>query len=163
MLKELIHKLSQLIHELREDRRERHRHHKQKVRIWIITFDPDEPLKKEQQMKLSKPIAPGFRRPFIITPDEPVDKRSDGSFLGVEVLSGNSTVTVDPSSTPTSLKGWINGDGDVGQKSVRLTVDGHIGEGETPVTLDVDFEVTTPDATSIANLVEGADEPIPAA
>lgn len=131
------------------------------VRVWTIAFESDVPIPKGSKVKLSKPIKPGFRRPFTITPDEAVDKREDGSFLGVEFLSGDSTVTIDPSSTATSLKGWLNGDGATGAKAVRFIADGHVGDGDQPVTLDVEFDVANPDATSLAAFVEGADEPIP--
>lgn len=112
-------------------------------------------------MDLKKPIKPGYRRPFTITPDEPVDVRADGTFWASEILTGDSTVTYDPASTATSLQGWFNGDGSTGAKSVRLKADGHLGEGELEVTLDVDYVVSTPDATSISALVEGTDELIP--
>ncbi len=112
-------------------------------------------------MKLSKPIKPGFRRPFTITPDEAVDKRDDGSFVKVTVLAGDSTVTLDTAnSTETSIKGWLNGDGATGDKSVQFEADGHVGEGDQPVTLTVDFAVAHPDAT-VLGFSEGADEPIP--
>lgn len=113
-------------------------------------------------MKLTKPIKPGFRRPFTITPDEAVDVRSDGSFFAVETVAGDSTVTIDPTSTATALKGWFNGDGATGDKSFRISADGHIGDGDIAVTLDVDYTVATPDAT-LLTLAEGVDEPIPAA
>lgn len=111
-------------------------------------------------MKLEKPIKPGFRRPFTITPDEPVDRMDNGQFITVEVLSGDSTVTIDPSSTATSIKGFLNGDGSIGDKAVRFTADGHIGDGVVSVTLDIEYTVTTPDAT-VLGFTEGTDEPIP--
>lgn len=113
-------------------------------------------------MKLSKPIKPGFRRPFTITPDEAVDVNDSGTFVKVEIVTGDSTVTIDPASTATSIKGYINGDGATGSKAVRFIADGHVGEGDQPVSLDVEFDVSNPDATSLANFVEGTDEPIPA-
>ena len=112
-------------------------------------------------MKLTIPIRPGFRRPFTITPNEPVDKGSDGSFASVEILSGDSTVTIDTASTATSIKGWLNGDGATGDKAVRLSVDGHVGDGVQQITLDVEYTVNTPDATTL-DFVSGPDEPIPA-
>lgn len=112
-------------------------------------------------MKLTKPIKPGFRRPFTITPDEPVDINSDQKYIKVNILAGDSTVTIDPASTSTSIKGWINGDGSTGDKSVEFIADGHVGEGDIQVALTVDFTVATPDATTLG-FVEGVDEPIPA-
>lgn len=111
-------------------------------------------------MKLTKPIKPGFRRPFTITPDEPVDINDSGTYVKVEVLSGDSTVTIDPASTAKSIKGYLNGDGATGEKAVRFTADGHVGDGEQAVSLDVEYAVSTPDATTLG-FVEGTDEPIP--
>lgn len=113
-------------------------------------------------MRLNTPLKFGFRRPFTITPDAPVDKNDAGSFLTAESVLGDSTVTIDDAnSTPTSIKGYINGDGSVGEKAIRFTADGRVGEGVVPVTLDVEFEVVHPDATTLG-FAEGPDEPIPA-
>lgn len=131
----------------------------QKPRIWVLTLGQDEPI-PIQQMKLAKPIKPGFRRPVTLTPDEPVDKRDDGTFVAIEVLSGDSQVVYNPASTATSIQVWFYGDGSTGDKSARLTVDGHIGDGDQPVSIDIDWTVTTPDATTLG-ISEGADEPIP--
>jgi hypothetical protein len=133
---------------------------KTKVRFWTITIGPDEPIPKKETMKLSKPIKPGFRRPLTLTPDEPVDARADGTFALVEVLSGDSQLVYNPESTAISIRVWAYGDGAIGDKSGRLTVDGHVGDGEQPVSLDIDWTVANPDATALS-LVEGADEPIP--
>lgn len=130
------------------------------VRFWTISFDSDEPLPKAAHMKLTKPIKPGFRRPFTITPDEPVDVNASGTYVAVEIVSGDSTVTIDPASKATSISGWLNGDGSTGAKAVRFTVDGHVGDGEQSVTLDVEYDVASPDATTLG-FVEGTDEVIP--
>lgn len=132
-----------------------------KPRLWLITLGADEPIPKVSYMKLTKPLKPGFRRPLTITPDEPVDQMTDGAFVKAEVISGDSTVTIDPSSTAKEIKVFLNGDGAIGDKSVRFTVDGHVGDGDQPVSLDVDFTVANPDATSLT-IAEGTDEPIPA-
>lgn len=125
-----------------------------------IAFGADEEIPRAI-MKLTKPIKPGFRRRFTITPDEPVDKNADGQFVSVEVLTGDSTVTINhEESTARSIVGWINGDGATGEKAVRFSADGHLGDGEQKVTLDVEFNVATPDAT-ILGFAEGPDEPIP--
>lgn len=133
---------------------------KPKTRL-TIEFGKDEPIPKEAYMKLTKPIKPGFRRPFTITPDEPVDVNANGTFIQVNVLAGDSTVTIDPASTASSIKGWINGDGTTGAKSVEFIADGHVGDGEQQVALTVDFEVSHPDATTLG-FEEGNDEAIPA-
>jgi hypothetical protein len=131
-----------------------------KPRFWFITLGPDEPIPKVSHMKLTKPLKPGFRRPITITPDEPVDVNDSGTFVKVEVLSGDSTVTVDPASSAKEIKVFLNGDGAIGDKAVRFTVDGHVGDGDQPVSLDVEFTVANPDATALT-IAEGADEPIP--
>lgn len=133
---------------------------KPRVRLWLITFEADQPIPKENKMKLDRPIKPGFRRPFTITPDEAVDQTDSGTFVNVEIVAGDSTVTIDPASTATSIKGWLNGDGATGDKAVRFTADGHIGDGDQPVSLDVEYTVATPDAT-ILGFKEGTDEAIP--
>jgi len=112
-------------------------------------------------MKLSRPIKSGFRRPFTITPDEPVDVNDSGTYIRADVLLGDSTVSIDKESTATFIRGFLNGDGAVGDKSVQFTADGHIGEGDIPVTLTVDYSVAHPDAT-VLGFSEGTDEPIPA-
>jgi hypothetical protein len=142
------------------DRKPKPKKPKHKVRFWFVSFGPDEPIAKPPPMKLEKPIKPGFRRPFTITPDEPVDRMDNGQFITAEVTSGDSTVTIDPGSTATAIKGFLNGDGSIGDKSVRFTADGHIGDGVVSVTLDIEYTVTTPDAT-VLGFTEGTDEPIP--
>lgn len=133
---------------------------KQKVRFWFLTVGPDEPIPKEKTVKLDKSLKPGFRRPFTITPDEAVDVNDSGTFVQVEIVAGDSTVTIDPASTATSIKGWLNGDGATGDKAVRFTADGHLGDGDQPVSLDVEFTVANPDAT-VLGFAAGTDEPIP--
>lgn len=135
--------------------------HKPKPKIRLhIKFGPDEPI-PHKAMKLTKVLKPGFRRPFTLTPDEPVDINDSGTYVQAEILDGDSTVTIDPASTATSIKGWLNGDGALGDKAIRLTCDGHIGEGVVQVSLDIEYTVATPDATALS-FTEGADEPIPA-
>ncbi len=140
-------------------------HKKPRTRLFVFATGHDEPIPRPtpMQVTLSKPIRPGFRRAFTVGTDEAVDKQPDGSYARAEVLSGDSRApTIDTDSTGTLLKGWIYGDGAVGQKQVRVTVDGHVGEGDVPITLDVSYEVSTPDATSFVGFQEGADEAIPA-
>lgn len=87
---------------------------------------------------------------------------ASGAFLTIENVTGDSTTTVDPTSTAKSLKFWVNGDGSTGDKAIRVSADGHVGDGEQTVTLDIEFTVANKDATSLANVTEGVDEPIPA-
>lgn len=134
--------------------------HKPKVRFWFITEGQDEPIPKGNKVKLSKPIKPGFRRPLTITPDEAVDQAADGTFASTEILDGDSQLVYNPESTEKSIKVWAYGDGALGDKAGRVTVDGHIGDGDVPVTIDIEWTVANPDATALT-LTEGADEPIP--
>ena len=138
---------------------------KNQERLFVIVEGQDEPIPKGQRtmlVKLSKPIKPGFRRPISVVPDAPVDAREDGSFAGIESVEGDSTGTIRPESTATEIKAYVNGDGSIGTKLLRLTVDGHVGQGDVPVTLDLAYEVAHPDATAFGPLVEGEDEQIPA-
>jgi len=133
---------------------------KQKVRIWTLLEGQDESIPKGNIVKLSKPIKPGFRRPLTLTPDEAVDQRADGTFALVEVTTGDSQLVYNPESTEKSIKVWAYGDGAIGDKAGRITVDGHIGDGDVPVAIDIEWTVANPDATALT-LVEGTDEPIP--
>ena len=142
----------------------RSRHERRQPSLWLVTIEPDEKMKGPQHMKvtLTKPLKPGFRRPITLVPDEDVDQRADGSFAEVTTLSGDSTGTVDPSSTAKQIKAFVNGDGALGTKVVQFKADGHIGDGDVEVTLDVEYVVAHPDATEL-KLTEGTtDEPIPA-
>lgn len=148
-------------------RRRGHHHHKPKpkaARLVLFATYQDEPITgKHMDVTLSKPIKPGFRRSFTVSVDEPIDKQPDGSFAKSEVVEGDSRAPeILAESTSTQLKGWIYGDGSIGSKKSRITADGHVGEGDVPITLDISYEVASPDATSFTNFTEGADEPIPA-
>ena len=116
------------------------------------------------EVKLSKPIAPGFRRSFEVGTDEAVDLQEDvGTFARGEVVEGDSRAPeILPESTEKLIKGWIYGDGSIGTKKVRITADGHVGEGLVPITLDVVYEVASKDATEFTGFKEGKDEAIPA-
>ncbi len=114
------------------------------------------------RVNLSKAIKPGMRRPISVTVDEPVDKRADGSFAEGGQVEGDSTITIRDTSTETQINAYVNGDGSLGSKVVSVTVDGHVGEGDVPLVLEIGFEVAHPDATAFGAVVEGTDEPIPA-
>jgi hypothetical protein len=160
-IRQLLHGISGLTQSI-----ERLTSGKQKpVRLWLLTIGHDEPMKgKHMLVKLTKPLAPGFRRAITITPDEAVDRREDGSYCTPSTVDGDSTGTVLPSSTATKIDGFINGDGSLGDKTVRFTCDGHVGEGDVPVTVDVGYTVASPDATELKVVETGApDEPIPGA
>lgn len=129
---------------------------------WPVIEGLDEPIPKEHMTyTLARPIKPGFRRPLTIKPDEDLDALANGQFASVEILSGDSTFTIDPSSTKASIKAFAYGDGAMGDKVARIHVDGHIGEGVVDVTIDIAWTVAHPDATALG-VTEGADEPIPA-
>lgn len=131
----------------------------------MFTTGQDEPIPKEDMpnVVITNPIKPGFRRPFTLTFDEPVDLRPDGvSYVSVEAVDGDSTVTM-MSQSPTGATGFLNGNGSIGAKTVRFSADGHVGDGEVVITLDVTYPVASPDATVIGFVASGADEPIPSA
>jgi len=137
---------------------------KPKQRLFVFATGHDEQIPQETPMEvtLAKPIRPGFRRSFTVGTDEAVDKQPDGSFAKSEVLEGDSRAPeVLPDSTATLLKGWIYGDGSIGAKKARVTVDGHVGDGDVAITLDISYEVASADATAFQNFTEGADEAIP--
>ena len=136
---------------------------KPKTRLLIFATGHDEPIPGlTMDVTLTKPIKPGFRRAFSVSTDEPVDKQADGLYARTEVVDGDSRApSIDIDSTSTQIKGWLYGDGAVGAKKVRVIADGHIGEGDVPITLDISYEVATPDATAFTNFAEGADEAIP--
>ena len=140
------------------------KHQKPKRHLWVFATGHDEPIPKEPSMDvtLSKPIKPGFRRAFEVSTDEPVDKQDNGAFARSEVVDGDSSAAViSPDSTETLIKGWIYGDGSIGNKKTRIIVDAHVGDGDVPLALDVSYEVAHPDATAFTNFKEGADEAIP--
>lgn len=128
--------------------------------LFVLTLGEDEKLKEPMEVTLSKPIKPGFRRPFTVKADEELDVRPDSNFVGVEVVEGDSTVTL-TETNKTGASGFINGDGSLGRKVIRLVADGHIGDGDVAVTLDIIFEVAHPDATILGFTEGAADEPIP--
>lgn len=114
------------------------------------------------EIKLSKPIRPGYRRAVTLVPDAPVDLLPGEVYAKVSVVDGNSTIAVRPETTAEEIKLWVNGDGAIGAKLARLRVDAHLGEGDVELNVDIAWEVAHPDATSISLKEEGEDEPIPA-
>jgi hypothetical protein len=136
---------------------------KNKHRLFVFATGHDERIPgTPMEVTLAKPIKPGFRRSFTVGTDEAIDKQPDGTYAKSETLEGDSTAPVIlPESTDKLLTGWIYGDGAVGKKKARITVDGHVGEGDVAITLDISYEVTTPDATEFVGFTEGTDEVIP--
>jgi hypothetical protein len=126
-----------------------------------VSEGEDEPIPQTHMTyTLKTPVKPGFRRPLTVVPDENLDHLDNGQFASAEILAGDSTFTIDPSSTEKSIKAWAYGDGALGDKVARIHADGHIGEGVVEVTLDIAWTVAHPDATSLT-VTEGPDEPIP--
>jgi hypothetical protein len=135
---------------------------RKRPRMWLLVTGPDEPIQQDPMLVNLKPIAPGFRRPFTLTTDEAVDLQPDGiNYFVATPTTGDSTV-VFTSQSPTGAAGFINGDGAVGDKVVQISADAHVGDGDVPITLDLAFTVTHPDATAFAFTPGGPDEPIPA-
>jgi hypothetical protein len=139
--------------------------HRKPIRLFVFATGHDERIPKEppdMEVKLSKALKPGFRRAFTVGMDEPVDKQADGSYAKSEVVEGDSRAAeILPESTAKLLTGWIYGDGAIGTKKDRITVDGHVGDGDVPITLDITYDVASPDATEFVDFKEGAEEAIP--
>jgi len=139
----------------------RKKHKKRSFHVWLLSTGPDEPIEKSHMIINLKPIKPGFRRPFTLTTDEPVDLRADGvSYFSATPTKGDSTI-VFTSQSPTGATGFVNGDGAIGDKVVQIAADAHVGEGDVEITLDVTYTVANPDATEIGFKEGGPDEPIP--
>jgi hypothetical protein len=137
------------------------KHRKPRKGLWLLSTGPDEPIKKDPMVVNLKPIKPGFRRPFTLTTDEPVDLRADGvNYFTATPTTGDSTI-VFTSQTATGAAGFVNGDGAIGDKVVQISADAHVGEGDVEITLDVAYTVQNPDATEIGFTLGGPDEPIP--
>lgn len=137
-----------------------------KHRSWrlVVAIHPAEPIQQKEQnmIPLNLGTIPlGQRVPVDFVPDEPVDAKPDGAFGSVSVTSGDSTAQVAPGSTSTLFRVYFNGDGAVGKKSAKVAVDGHVGDGDVEIEQEIDWEVTSPDATTFAATVLPA-EPIPA-
>lgn len=134
--------------------------------IVLVVIDSDEKMKGNMpQVTLTKPIKPGFRRLITVIPDAPVDALPDGSFAELTIQAGDSTLKNNPASTATAIKVWVNGDGGLGRKEGRVRVDGHVGDGDVEITVDLVWEVAIPDATTLTVQEPDptvADEAIPA-
>lgn len=134
-----------------------------KQRLLLFATGRDEPIVKPHMIVNLTPIKPGFRRPFTLTADEPVDLLADGvNYFKATTVTGDSTITF-TSQTATEAKGYVNGDGALGTKLVQISADGHVGDGEVVITVDVSFTVQTPDATTLGFVLGSPDEPIPTA
>jgi hypothetical protein len=134
-------------------------------RVWIFhEGTEDKPIKPQENIMdvtLSKPIAPGFYRECQIGTDEAVDKREDGKFAIGGVESGDSSAPqVSDESTEKLIKFNVMGDGSLGDKVATLTVDGHVGDGDVPLTLRILYKVAHKDATEFVGFAEGEDKPI---
>lgn len=101
-------------------------------------------------------IRPGFRRPFTLTPT-PAGAAFENPVI--EITDGDSTASIQDDGNG-GAKGFLNGDGSIGAKAARITFDGHIGDGEVDVTLDVAWNVSHPNATG-GSLSVGDEEAIP--
>jgi len=154
--KELKHLIRRTLEELLEDflRAIKHgQHDNKRIRRLVIVIHPLEPIKKAPNMEPLNlgQIPLGKRAPVDFVPDEPVDVKSDGLFMSVAVTSGDATAFVDPK-TSTNKKStvYFNGDGAVGLKSATVAMDGHVGPEDVEIEQVVNWEVTSPDATTFA-------------
>lgn len=131
----------------------------------VIVIRPLRPIKRKQnkmdQLNLGK-IPLGQRCPVDFAPNEDVDVKPDGNFIQADVTDGDSTVKIAPGGTPRLSRVFFNGDGAIGQKSAKVAMDGHVGDGDVEIIQVVTWEVVSPDATSFTDAVQPL-EPIPAA
>lgn len=143
-----------------------------RARLWVFHEGADKPITERPTVmlvKLSKPIAPGFYRECSIATDEAVDVDAAGVVARSETIVGDSSparvrTTSDPERPSTSklINFDVMGDGAIGAKQTNITVDGHVGDGEVAITLEVEYEVANKDATEFVSgsLIEGADKAI---
>lgn len=132
-------------------------------RLLLFATGQDEPIIKPPMIVNLTPIKPGWRRPFTLNADEPVDLLADGiNYFSATPVTGDSTI-VFTSQSPTRATGFVNGDGSIGNKMVQIRADAHVGDGDVPITVDVAFTVETPDATDLGFVLGSPDEPIPTA
>ncbi len=61
---------------------------------------------------------------------------------------------------PTKVVLTVRGDGAVGPNAFQVIVDAHVGEGEVQLITEFEYDVISPDATSIS-FVKTRREPIP--
>lgn len=135
--------------------------HCKQQRLLLFATGQDEPIEKEPMIVNLTPIKPGWRRPFTLTADEPVDLLADGvNYFTATAVSGDSTISFVTQSS-TKATGFVNGDGSLGIKLVQIRADGHVGDGDVPITVDVAFTVESPDATSLGFVLGSPDEVIP--
>ncbi len=93
-------------------------------------------------------------RPFTLTPDEPVGAAT------VTIDAGDSTLTIDPTSTATVITGFVRGDGSVATgKQATISV-AQEDPADPPVAITLTWSVHTPDATTLAFVEGGPDVPI---
>lgn len=79
----------------------------------------------------------------------------------IENVVGDSTQAV-TQTDPKTVELTVRGNGELAHKTFDLVVDGHIGEGEVALRTTFEYDVVSPDATSISfNKVRR--EPIPPA
>lgn len=76
-------------------------------------------------------------------------------------ITGEGTQSVqlaDPA--PKTVELIVRGDGAIGPNAFQVVVDAHVGEGEVPLITEFEYDVISPDATSIS-FVKTRREPIP--
>src|SRR4026208_1667925 len=133
-----------------------------KPRLLLFATGQDEPIETKPMIVNLTPIKPGWRRPFTLTTDEPVDLLADGvNYFKATTIAGDSTINF-VTQSPNGATGYVNGDGSLGTKQVQISADGHVGDGEVTITVDVAFTVEHADATSLGFVLGSPDEPIPA-
>ena len=106
-------------------------------------------------------IPKGFRDIYQGVADEAVE---NPAIVAVRGDSTQSVKLIDPK----TIELTVNGDGSVGpddlptNNAFQVTVDGHIGDGEASIVNDFEYNVVSPDATTVS-FTKVRREPIPAA
>ena len=128
----------------------------------------DEVIIKDTMPRLviTKPIKPGFKRKIKLTSDEPLDLKSEGVYFEVAKVSGDADLPVaDGAQSPGAANFWLLGStgASIGTPQVfSFSGDGHVGDGEAVIAVEVEYTVNHPDATEITAVVTEIeqDEPI---
>lgn len=101
----------------------------------------------------------GFRDIYSGVADEAIENPT------IIAVRGDSTQTV-KLVDPKTIELVVNGDGSVGpddlptNNAFQVAVDGHIGEGEVTIVTDFEYNVVSPDATTVS-FTKVRREPIP--
>jgi len=106
-----------------------------KLRRERINTKPTLPMKIED-------IPVGYQDIYEGKADEPIENPK------LEMLSGGADASVQQKD-PTTIEVTFRGEGGIGPSSCRVTVDGHIGDGDVPIVTEFEWNVVSADATTV--------------